>query len=55
LGKPATLGLHESRKLLRTREVPDEDVPMTGKIVFPGDYVAYEIVERIFKSCKSFN
>ena len=55
LGKPETLGLHESRKLLRTREVPDEDVPMTGKIVFPGVYVAYEIVERIFKSCKSFN
>ena len=30
-------------------------VPMIGPIVFPGEYVAYEIVERIFKTCKSFN
>ena len=28
---------------------------MIGKIVFPGVYVAYEIVERLFKTCKSFN
>ena len=28
---------------------------MIGQIVFPGVYVAYKIVERIFKTCKSFN
>lgn len=49
------LGLHHGRKLLRTRDVPQEDVPMIGQIVFPGVYVAYKIVERIFKTCKSFN
>ena len=28
---------------------------MMGALLFPGEYVAYEIVERIFKTCKSFN
>ena len=54
-GNEEGLGLHKGRKLLRTRDVPQEDVPMIGQIVFPGVYVAYEIVERIFKTCKSFN
>ena len=26
-----------------------------GDLVFPGEYVAYELVERVFKTCKSFN
>lgn len=53
LGK---LGVREKRKFLRTRDVdiPD-DTMITGNIVFPGEYVAYEIVERIFKTPKSFN
>ena len=54
-GNREGLGLHHGRKLLRTRDVPQEDVPMIGQIVFPGVYVAYKIVERIFKTCKSFN
>lgn len=54
-GNREGLGLHHGRKLLRTRDVPREDVPMIGQIVFPGVYVAYKIVERIFKTCKSFN
>ena len=54
-GNKEGLGLHKGRKLLRTRNIPHEDVPMIGQIVFPGVYVAYEIVERIFKTCKSFN
>lgn len=49
------LGLHKGRKLLRTRDVPKSAAPMIDKIVFPGVYVAYEIVERLFKTCKSFN
>ena len=28
---------------------------MVGPLVFPGEYVAYEVVERVFKTCKSFN
>ena len=54
-GNKEGLGLHKGRKLLRTRNIPHEDVPMIGQIVFPGVYVAYEIVERLFKTCKSFN
>ncbi|MBQ6185937.1 MAG: hypothetical protein IJK48_08715 [Bacteroidales bacterium] len=54
-GNREGLGLHHGRKLLRTRDVPREDVPMIGQIVFPGVYVVYKIVERIFKTCKSFN
>ncbi|MBQ8060382.1 MAG: hypothetical protein IJ205_00350 [Bacteroidales bacterium] len=46
---------HERLRLLRTKVVPEENVPMIGKIVFPGIYLAYGIVEKIFKTCKSFN
>ena len=28
---------------------------MIDGLVFPGEYVAYEVVERLFKTCKSFN
>ena len=28
---------------------------MMDRLIFPGEYVAFEIVERIFKTCKSFN
>ena len=28
---------------------------MIDRLIFPGEYVSYEIVERIFKTCKSFN
>lgn len=54
LGNQGRLGLHKGRKLLRARDIPDKDVPMIGQIVFPGVYVAYELVERLFKTCKSF-
>ena len=54
-GNKEGLGLHKGRKLLRTRDVPEKDVPMIGQIVFPGVYVAYELIERLFKTCKSFN
>ena len=54
LGNQGRLGLHKGRKLLRTRDIPDKDVPIIGQIVFPGVYVAYELVERLFKTCKSF-
>ena len=45
---------HQQREKLHTREVPAEPVTMMGDLVFPGEYVAYELVERIFKTCKSF-
>ena len=32
---------HAMRKLLRTKDVPEEYLPMVGRMVFPGIYVAY--------------
>lgn len=45
------------RQVLRTRDMDrvDESVRMVSRLVFPGEYTAYEIVERLFKTCKSFN
>ena len=40
---------------MQTRTPPKEDVRLIGSLVFPGEYVAYELVEKIFKTCKSFN
>lgn len=52
----STLGTVKDRqKALRTRDPELLDAPMIGNIVYPGDYVAYEIVERLFRSCKSLN
>ena len=51
------MGIVEHRQSLRTRkdEMASDGPRMVGPLVFPGEYVAYEIVERIFKTCKSLN
>ena len=49
------LGLNQRREMLRTRKHASPQVRMIDRLIFPGEYVAYEIVERIFKTCKSFN
>ena len=49
------LGSHEKRRILRTRVVVQDDLEMIGPLVFPGEYVAYELVERFFKTSKGFN
>ena len=51
------MGIVEHRQSLRTRkdEMASDGPRRVGQLVFPGEYVAYEIVERIFKTCKSFN
>jgi REP element-mobilizing transposase RayT len=46
--------IRQQRNQLHTRKIPDTQVPMMEDLVFPGEYVAYELVERIFKTCKSF-
>ena len=53
----SAIGFERRKGALRTNNVSitHSTVPMIGQIVFPGEYVAYEIVERIFKTCKSFN
>lgn len=45
----------ERKSLLRTSEYRGFEARMFGKIVFPGDYVAYEIVEQLFRSPKGYN
>ena len=49
------MGLNQRREVLRTRKHASQKVRMIDRLIFPGEYVAYEIVERIFKTCKSFN
>ena len=51
------MGIVEHRHSLRTRKdgMASDGPRRVGQLVFPGEYVAYEIVERIFKTCKSFN
>ncbi len=51
----ADLSIEQQRSFLHTRSLPEDLTPMTGPLVFPGAYVAYELVERIYKTCKSFN
>lgn len=45
----------KQRQILKTRNRQPGTVRMMGSVVFPGEYVAFEIVERLFKTCKSFN
>lgn len=49
------MGVRQLKKLLKSHVRPETSVQMVGPIVFPGTYVAYEIVERLYKTCKSFN
>lgn len=45
----------ELRTLLKTRYAPaDKAIPMIDGLVFPGKYVAVDVTERIFRTCKSF-
>ena len=50
------LGVRGKRALLKSK-VKDfrSEIRIVNGMVFPGEYVAYEIVERIFKTHKSFN
>ena len=57
-----SVGIHSSGltqleliKILKVRTVPAGDVRIIDGMVFPGEYVAYELVERLFKTRKSFN
>lgn len=50
-----SLGLRARLAALKTKETPAFSARMIGPVVFPGDYVAYEIVEQLFKTHKSFN
>ena len=54
-GNDSPMGVHEKRYVLHTRSQMVDSVKMIGPLVFPGEYVAFELVERVFKTCKGFN
>ena len=54
-GSESRMGVHKKRQVLRTRARIDADVRMIGPLVFPGEYVAFELVESIFKTSRSLN
>lgn len=49
------LGCREIRRMLKTNFLPDMPFKVLGNLVFPGEYVAVDIVEKIFRTHKSFN
>lgn len=51
----SSLSRNKKRQFLRTRDTNLRDVRIIDDMVYPGDYVAWELVERIFKSHKAFN
>lgn len=48
-------GKTDMQTFLKTHTVPDQDYSVIDGIVFPGEYVDYHLVERIFRTHKSFN
>ena len=50
----ANLNYRKWRTIMKTGHPVIPDVRIMDGIVFPGEYVAYEIVEEIFKTSKSF-
>lgn len=48
-------GARSQRTTLRTRKTRSNFPIMLGELVFPGEYVAFEIVEQLFRTHKSFN
>ena len=43
------------RDILRCRNVPRKAFRLIGNIVFPGEYVAAELVEKLFRTHRAFN
>lgn len=49
------MSIPERRARLKTRNTAGLNPLMNGNLVFPEEYVAVEIVERIFRSCRSYS
>ena len=50
------LSVRAKRNLFKSKELNyHNDILIIDGVIFPGEYVAYELVERIFKTHKSFN
>lgn len=51
----SSLTYRQKTGLLKTRNTDLPNVRVIDEMVFPGDYVAYTLVEELFKSHKSYN
>jgi len=48
------LSYTQTRQWFNARDRLETSARIIDGLIFPGDYVAYELVQRIFKTCKSF-
>lgn len=53
--KETEMGNYKKRQLLRTQDIIEGNIQVIDRLVFPGEYVAYELVERLYKTCRGFN
>lgn len=51
----STMAYHKLREILQTRTVPQGSFKLVGDMVFPGEIVPADIVERIYRTHRSFN
>ena len=49
------MSYRERRAILNTKNDTIKDASVIEDLIFPGEYVAYELVEKIFKSPRSLN
>lgn len=49
-----SLSSRDEKALLRSHKHLNEAVPVIDGLIFPGEYVAVDLVERLFRTCKSF-
>lgn len=49
------LGSHAIQDLLKTRKLTSGTIRMMGDLIYPGEYVDYQSVEKLFKTWKGFN
>lgn len=49
------MSARRKKSVMKTNNIAPDNVRMIGDLVFPGEYVASEIVQMIFKTHKSFN
>jgi len=47
--------IRDKRNLFKTRQCSFGTVLLIGNMVFPGEYVSYHLVEKIFKTHKAYN
>lgn len=49
------MGVNARRSYLKSKDIGSPEAAMSRGLIFPGEYVAVDIVERIFRTCRSFN